>query len=87
MIYTQISWYSWIKQDSTNDLLFSITVNENPQLLGDHALVLLVSSVDYPDDITPKMISLPISVICTDPELIEEWTIPPIWEPTEYDQS
>ena len=70
-----------------NDRLFSFEVNEDPSLIDEYTLDLLVSSVDYPADITPKIISLPVSVRCTGPQLIETWTAPAVWEPTEYDQT
>ena len=69
------------------DQIFSFEVNEDPGLLGEHTLTLLVSSVGYPADVTPLSIDLPVSVRCTNPELIEVWTTPAVWEPTEYDQS
>ena len=76
-----------MKQDPTDDRLFSLEVNEDPSLVGEYTLTLEVNSVDYSADVTPKSISLPVSVRCTDPELVEIWTTPADWEPTEYDQS
>ena len=74
-------------QDSADDRLFSFEVNEDPTLIGEYTLVLIVSSDDYGADITPKTISLDVHVVCTAPEIIEAWTTPPVWEPTEYDLS
>ena len=74
-------------QDLADDQLFSFEVNEDPSLIDDFELVVEVDLVDYSDDIEPLYISLPVSVICTDPELVEIWTTPADWEPTEYDQS
>ena len=69
------------------DQIFSFEVNEDPGLLGEHTLTLLVSSVGYPADITPLSIDLPVSVRCTNPDLIETWITPPMWNPNEYDES
>ena len=74
-------------QDLTNDRLFSLEVNEDPSLIDEYTLDLLVSSVDYPADIMPIIISLPVSVRCTGPQLIETWITPSTWNPIEYDES
>ena len=76
-----------MNQDPTDDRLFSLEVNEDPSLVDEYTLTLVVNSVNYSADVTPKSISLPVSVRCTDPELVEIWTTPADWEPTEYDQS
>ena len=76
-----------MKQDPTNDREFSFEVDEVPSLVGEYTLTLQVSSVDYSPDVTPISIALPVSVRCTDPELIEEWTTPSAWNPNEYDES
>ena len=70
-------------QDLMNDRLFSFEVNEDPSLIGEYTLDFLVVSDDYPYYITPKITSLPVSVRCTGPQLIETWTIPSTWNPNE----
>ena len=87
MTYSVSSGEIWMIQDLADEQLFSFEVNEDPSLIGEYTLDLLVSSVDYPADITPKIISLPVSVRCTGPQLFETWTAPAVWEPTEYDQT
>ena len=67
MTYSKTSNQSWITQDSTNDRIFMISVNEDPSLTGEHTLSVLVTSDDYPTDITAKTIEVPISVRCTNP--------------------
>ena len=74
-------------QDPSNDLLFSFEVNEDPSLIDEYTLAFVVSSDDYPDYITPKVASLPVSVRCTGPQLIETWIVPSTWNPNEYDES
>ena len=53
----------WIVQDSDDDRVFSIEVNEDESLIGDHTLSVEVSSDDYPADISPYTISVLISVV------------------------
>ena len=75
-------------QDPADNQLFSFEVNEAPSLIGDYTLALVVTSDVYPADIAPKTISLPISVRCTtDTQLVETWTTPPTWNPSEYDET
>ena len=54
---------SWIAQDTDDDRTFSIVVDEDASLIGDHVLSVLVSSVNYPSDIIPLIISVPITVV------------------------
>ena len=44
-----------------------ISVNEDPSLIGEHDLIVIVTSDNYPDDIDAKTIEVPISIVCTDP--------------------
>ena len=61
--YTMSSSQSWIAQDTDDDRTFSIVVDEDASLIGDHVLSVLVSSVNYPSDIIPLIISVPITVV------------------------
>ena len=53
----------WIVQDSSDPSTFSIEVNKNLIFLGNHILVVSVSSENYPDDITPITIQAQIRVV------------------------
>ena len=74
---------SWIVQDLTDDRSFSIEVNDDPTLIGDHTLSIEVSSVDYPNDISVYTITVPITVVsfCHDSEIklpspvIDPWIV------------
>ena len=87
MTYTKTSGQDWIQQNSINQRLFSITVNKDPSLILDHTLSVDVSSRSYPEDISVKTIYVPISILCTGPQLVEQWKTPSIWEPSAYDES
>ena len=54
---------TWILQDLSDDLTFSIEVDEDESLIGDHTLSVEVSSDDYPSYIIPYTISVLISVV------------------------
>ena len=84
MLYTYTSGQAWITQDTADDRTFSIAVSEDPSLLGPHSLDVQVTSVDYPGHIAPKTISVAIDVVCVDPQLVEAWTTPGLWEPQTY---
>ena len=81
MTYSKTSSQNWIIQDSSNDRIFIISVNKNPNLIGEHTLSLQITSYDYPDNIVPKTIEVIISVKCNDPQLIYSKYNPEIWEP------
>ena len=73
-------------QDSTDPNVFSLEVNKDPSLIGEHTLEIEVESVTYPSSISPKTINVPIVVQCTtEPLLVETWTTPEIWMPASYD--
>ena len=74
---------TWIIQDPGDQLNFRIEVNEDPSLLGAHALTVEVTSVDYPYYIDAKMIEVPISVVCTNQPIFlsSSWSTPSIWVP------
>ena len=87
--YTMNSSLTWIIQDPSDELKFSIEVNEDPSLLGAHILTVEVASDDYSSEIAAKTISVPIFVRkCTDPLLLEPGSNPAItWEPLEYEDT
>ena len=60
--YAMSSSQSWIEQDSSNDRTFSIAVDEDASLLGDHTLSVVVSSDEYSSDISAYTIDVPITV-------------------------
>ena len=74
-------------QDLTDDRLFSFEVNGDPSLLGDHWLTVEVKLDDYFPEVYNLYVPMLVSVRCTNPALIETWTIPPAWNPNEYDES
>ena len=45
--YAITSSLTWINQDPTDQLEFSILVNEDPSLVGEHTLTVEVTSDDY----------------------------------------
>ena len=51
--YEISSSQSWIYQDAINARKFSIEVNDEPSLLGEHSLTVLVSSTSYAAYIYP----------------------------------
>ena len=61
--YTMTSSQAWIVQNSLEDRLFSIEVDTDPSLQGDHTLSVEVSSDEYHSDISVYTISVPITVI------------------------
>ena len=60
--YDMTSSESWIVQDSSDDRSFSIEVNDNASLIGDHTLSVEVNSDNYPSYITAYTISVTITV-------------------------
>ena len=55
-----------------DDRLFSIAVGLNPSLLGEHTLEVEIQTdnVPYPISIIDHTVNVPVSVRCTDPELM-----------------
>ena len=67
--YTVSSSQPWIIQDLSDDQTFSIDVDEDASLIGDHTLSVEVSSDNYPSEISAYMISVLITVTSADPTL------------------
>lgn len=64
--------------------MFTLAVNNDPSLIGDHIFTITVTSDDYSTFITPKVITVPVSVRCTLPPLVEIWSQPAQWTPIAF---
>ena len=84
MTYTKDNTDAWMIQTTSNSNEFSLEVNEDSDLIGDHTLSIQVTLFnDCLGDITAKTIDVSIYV-CDDSQLVETWSTPSVWEPTEY---
>ena len=72
LVVAQLDLFDLVTQDPDNDRLFTITTNGDLTFVGEHSLNLKITSVDYPDEISPAYLTMKILIPCQINELIDD---------------